>query len=205
MPWTKRVFDILLAGFGLVLCAPLMMLVAFWIKSDSPGPVLFRGTRVGRDGKLFQILKFRTMRADAEQRGAGVTTHGDPRITRVGQILRQTKLDELPQLWNVLRGEMSLVGPRPEDPRYVQYYTPAQRKLLRVAPGITSAASVVFRDEAALLHGTDWEKTYITSVLPQKLDLELAYLTRRTCWSDLEVLLGTFIALVNTGDGKHAF
>jgi lipopolysaccharide/colanic/teichoic acid biosynthesis glycosyltransferase len=135
------------------------------------------------------------MTAAAEQQGAGITTHDDPRITRVGKFMRRAKLDELPQLYNVLRGEMSLVGPRPEDPRYLKFYSPRQRAVLSVPPGITSAASIAFRNEEALLQGLEWERTYIERVLPKKLEIELAYLERRTFWSDLGIVVQTGIAL----------
>jgi lipopolysaccharide/colanic/teichoic acid biosynthesis glycosyltransferase len=192
---SKRLFDVLIAAFALFICAPLFLALAILIKLDSRGPVFFRGTRVGKDGVLFSIYKFRTMVSDAAQRGAGITTRNDPRITRVGKFLRRSKLDELPQLWNVLRGEMSLVGPRPEDPRYLRYYSPAQRAVLRATPGITSVASLAFRHEEQMLEGAAWEETYIQRVLPAKLDLELAYLQRRTFWSDLAVLGRTGLAL----------
>ncbi len=192
---SKRGFDVLVALIGLGCLALLLPFIALGIKLDSPGPVFFRGVRAGRDGVFFSILKFRTMVTDAALRGAGITQHNDARVTRVGKFLRRFKLDELPQLWNVLRGEMSLVGPRPEDPRYLQYYTPAQRALLSISPGVTGVASLAFRDEAQLLTGEDWERVYIEQVLPAKLDLELAYLQRRTFWTDVQVLMQTVLVL----------
>lgn len=197
MTFSKRCLDILAALLGLLISSPLFLVTAILIKYDSRGPVFFRGARVGRDGILFFILKFRTMTADAAQQGAGITTRNDPRITRVGRALRKSKLDELPQLWNVLRGEMSLVGPRPEDPRYVEYYTPAQRKVLTVPPGITGVASLAFRNEQEMLEGAAWQEKYIREILPAKLELELAYLERRTFWSDLEILARTVLALLD--------
>lgn len=193
MDASKRVFDVCAAGVGLVALAPLGVVIGVCIWLDSRGPILYRGTRMGRGGKLFGIFKFRTMVEDAAARGAGITTRGDPRVTRVGRFLRRTKLDELPQLWNVLRGEMSIVGPRPEDPRYFKYYSAAQRAVLEVAPGITSVASLAFRDEEERLAGADWEATYVADVLPRKLNLELAYLKRRTFWSDLGVVVRTVL------------
>lgn len=193
---TQRTFDLVSSAAGLVLLAPLLLGLAVWIRLDSPGPIFFRGVRVGKGGAPFRIWKFRTMIVDAAARGAGITTRDDPRITRSGKFLRQYKLDELPQLWNVLRGEMSLVGPRPEDPRYVALYTPAQRAVLDVSPGITSAASLSFRHEEALLHGADWERTYTESVLPKKLDIELYYLRHRTLWSDLAIVGKTFVSVL---------
>ncbi len=195
MVQSKRLFDFGVASAGLVVLAPLWVVIAIAIKAESRGPIFFRGARVGRDGKLFMIYKFRTMVADASARGTRITTRDDPRVTRVGKFLRRAKLDELPQLLNVWRGEMSLVGPRPEDPRYVALYSLPQRAVLRVTPGITGAASVVFRNEQELLAGSDWEQVYIHRIMPRKLELELAYLQRRNFWTDL-FLLGQTLWLV---------
>ena len=192
---TKRLFDIGISLLGLVLLAPLLGILALWIKLDSPGPVFFRGARVGRGGRLFRIYKFRTMIADAAQRGPGITTAQDPRVTQAGRFLRRFKLDELPQLLNVLKGEMSLVGPRPEDPRYVALYTAEQRRVLDVRPGITGIASLHFRHEEALLSGDDWQRRYIEEIMPQKLALELAYLEHPSLAQDVAILLKTFLAL----------
>ncbi len=190
-----RAIDILAAFIGLVVLSPLFSAIAIAIKLDSPGPVFYRAQRVGKDGRLFRLYKFRSMVADADRRGPGITATGDTRITPVGRFLRRTKLDELPQLINVLRGEMSLVGPRPEDPRYVALYTPEQRRVLAVRPGITSAASLVYRHEEQLLAGEDWETVYRTKVLPDKLAIDLAYLERRTLASDLKLILRTIAAV----------
>lgn len=203
MPKSKRALDLTVAALGLTLCAPLMAVIAALILWDSPGPILYRGVRLGKDGKPFHILKFRTMVADAARRGAGITRRADPRITRVGRWLRRAKLDELPQLWNVLRGDMSLVGPRPEDPRYLPFYTPGQRAVLRVLPGITSPASLVYRHEEALLRGANWHDTYL-QLLSQKLDLELAYLAHRSFWSDLTLIARTIVHLVPGENRDHA-
>ena len=191
----KRVFDFGVALIGLILLFPLYLLIALVIKLDSPGPVLFRGRRVGQHGRAFYMLKFRSMVAGAARKGPGLTAKGDRRITRVGKVLRRTKLDELPQLVNVLRGEMSLVGPRPEDPRYVALYTPEQRRVLRVRPGITSMASVKYRNEEAILSQGNLDDVYVAKVMPEKLALDLAYLEKQTFWSDLKVLASTFVAL----------
>jgi lipopolysaccharide/colanic/teichoic acid biosynthesis glycosyltransferase len=191
-----RLLDLFASVTGLALLSPLLVLIAIAIKLDSPGSVFFRGQRVGRGGRLFKIYKFRSMVADAAQKGPGITTAGDPRITRVGEVLRRTKLDELPQLINVVRGEMSLVGPRPEDPRYVPLYTPEQRRVLSVRPGMTSPASLRFRHEEELLQGGDWERVYLSEVLPAKLQIELEYLERRSVWTDLRVIVQTVLALV---------
>lgn len=186
-----RIFDILAASVGLLFLSPLLALVAFAIRLDSPGPVFYRARRIGKDGIPFRLFKFRTMVDGADRQGAGITAAVDLRITSVGRFLRRTKIDELPQLINVLKGEMSLVGPRPEDPRYVALYTPEQRRVLAVRPGITSAASLVYRHEEQLLAGEDWEIAYRTQVMPHKLAIDLAYLERRTLASDLKLILQT--------------
>jgi lipopolysaccharide/colanic/teichoic acid biosynthesis glycosyltransferase len=191
----RRLVDIVAACVGLALLSPILTIIALAIKLDSPGPLFHRAQRVGKDGQLFNLFKFRSMVADAAQRGPGITAAGDSRITPVGRLLRRSKLDELPQLLNVLAGDMSLVGPRPEDPGYVALYTPAERQVLRVAPGITSAASLAFRHEEQLLSGPDWEERYRTVVMPAKLAIDLAYLKRRTLWSDLGLILRTVAAL----------
>ena len=190
--WGRRVLDVVGAGLGIVLLSPLWVLVAVAIKLDSPGPVFYRARRVGRDGEVFRLYKFRTMVTDADKHGPAITAAGDTRVTRVGRFLRRTKIDELPQLINVMKGEMSLVGPRPEDPRYVALYTKEQREILRVRPGITSAASLTYRHEEKLLQGKDWEDIYQTEIMPAKLAIDLEYLRHRTLWSDL-VLIGKTI------------
>lgn len=193
----KRLLDLSVSLTGLILLSPLFALIAIAIKLDSPGPVFFGGRRVGRDGSLFDIHKFRTMVVGAARKGPGITAAGDPRITRVGAVLRRTKLDELPQLINVARGEMSVVGPRPEDPRYVALYTPEQRRVLSVRPGITSPASLRFRHEEELLQGEDWERVYREEVLPAKLQVELDYLEHRSMWSDLGIIAQTVAAVLH--------
>ena len=195
MDVAKRVFDFAGAALGLVVLAPLLAALAAAVKLGDGGPVFYRARRVGQGGRPFGLYKFRTMVEDADRQGPGITTAGDRRVTRVGAFLRRTKLDELPQLWNVVRGEMSFVGPRPEDPRYVARYTPEQRRVLAVRPGLTSPASLAFRDEASRLRGDDWERTYVEEVLPEKLALELAYLRHRTLGSDLRLILRTLAAL----------
>lgn len=192
---TRRLLDIVASGVGLAVLSPLFVLIGLWIKLDSPGPVFYRAQRAGKDGKLFRLYKFRSMVADADKRGPGITATGDARITRVGRFLRRTKIDELPQLINVLKGEMSLVGPRPEDPRYVALYTPEQRRVLSVRPGITSAASLAYRHEEQLLSGEDWETLYRTKVLPDKLAIDLAYLEQRTLVSDLKLIFRTIATI----------
>ena len=194
---TKRALDFAAALAGLVLLAPLLAVVAAWIRLDSPGPVFFRQERVGRGGVPFRIHKFRTMRAAAEAAGPALTVGADPRITRAGAFLRRTKLDELPQLIDVLRGDMSLVGPRPEVPRYVATYPPALRaKVLSVRPGITDPASLQFRDESALLaRAADPEREYREVVLPAKLRLAADYVDQATLAGDLRLIGSTLRTL----------
>lgn len=191
----KRSFDVVASGLGLVLLSPLFVLVGGAIKWQDRGDVFYRARRVGRGGREFPLFKFRTMVADADKVGAAITSRGDARVTPVGRFLRRTKLDELPQLINVLRGDMSLVGPRPEDPRYVALYTPEQREVLSVRPGITSAASLTYRHEEQLLAGPDWEEVYRERVMPDKLAIDLAYLRRRSFWSDLGLIVRTVRAM----------
>jgi lipopolysaccharide/colanic/teichoic acid biosynthesis glycosyltransferase len=190
-----RMLDSVASLFGLILLSPLFLLLGVLVKADSAGPVFFRAERIGRGGKPFHLVKFRSMVSRAAQRGPGITTVGDERITRMGRLLRRSKLDELPQLYNVLKGEMSLVGPRPEDPRYVALYTPEQRRLLEVRPGITSPASLRYRHEERLLYGPDWERVYVEQVMPHKLQMELEYLERRTWLTDLDLISQTVLAL----------
>jgi len=180
---------------GLIVTSPLFALAALCIKLDSPGPVFYRAWRVGQRGKIFYLYKFRSMVSSADRHGPGITAADDARVTRVGRWLRRAKMDELPQLINVLRGEMSLVGPRPEDPRYVARYSDAQHAVLQVRPGITSPASARYRQEEEILLGADWQRTYLEEVMPHKLQIELDYLARRTIWTDLGVLAQTVLAL----------
>lgn len=187
----KRVFDVVCGCIGMLLLSPLFLLVSVAIRLDSAGPVFFRGERVGWKGRLFRIYKFRTMVADAAASGPAITTRRDSRVTRVGRFLRKTKLDELPQLINVVTGEMSLVGPRPEDPRYVAAYAPEQRTILEYRPGITSPASIAYRDESEMLAGADWESLYIGEVMPRKLAIDMEYFPHATFRGDLEIICRT--------------
>ena len=193
----KRIFDVAAAGAGLLLLAPLFALVALWIRLDSPGPVFFRQERVGRHGVLFHIYKFRTMRGDPGAE-AQLTVGRDRRITRAGKLLRFYKIDELPQLINVLLGDMSLVGPRPEVPRYVACYPARVRDIvLSVAPGITDWASIHYKDENAILaRAVDPEKAYRETVLPAKLEYCVRYVKERSFWSDLQIIFSTLRALL---------
>lgn len=192
----KRAFDMLVSGLLLVLLSPLLIAVAVWVRMDSPGPALFRQQRVGRGGRPFTIHKFRTMRVDAG--GLGITVGMDARITAAGHWLRRLKLDELPQLWDVLRGAMSLVGPRPDLPQYVALY-PAQLReaVLAVRPGITDPASLAFRDEAEqLARAADPEREYLQRILPAKLRLSADYARRATLWTDLRLIARTALLLI---------
>lgn len=199
----KRLFDLLASALGLLLLGPLLLLIAIAVKADSPGPVFFRQTRVGRHGVEFRIHKFRTMAHRFEPDGSAegvapqLTIGVDRRITRVGALLRRTKLDELAQLIDVWRGCMSLVGPRPEVPRYVATYPPVLRdKVLAVRPGITDPASLAFRDEAALLADTaDPEREYVEVVLPAKLRLSARYVDEATFGGDLRLIIRTLQTL----------
>jgi lipopolysaccharide/colanic/teichoic acid biosynthesis glycosyltransferase len=176
------------ASLGLILLVAPVSAADAVDSVDSAGPIFYRAQRVGKDGVLFYLYKFRSMTAGADKQGPGITAAGDSRVTRVGRFLRRTKLDELPQLINVLKGEMSLVGPRPEDPRYVALYTPEQRPVLAARPGITSAASLQYRHEEQLLSGADWETVYRQEVMPAKINIDLAYWQKRTVWSDLRLI-----------------
>lgn len=195
----KRLFDLALAALGLLLLSPLLLLVAAAVKLDSPGPVFFRQERVGRHGVPFRIHKFRSMRVDAETVGPQVTVGLDPRITRVGHWLRGRRFDELPQLIDVLLGDMSLVGPRPEVPRYVAHYPAALRaQVLSVRPGITDPASLAFIDEAGLLASADDpEREYVQTILPRKLARQAEYAARATLASDLVVIARTLRLLLS--------
>ncbi|RZI55776.1 MAG: sugar transferase [Rubrivivax sp.] len=193
----KRLFDILCAGVGLLLLSPLLLVVAVWVKLDSRGPVMFRQERVGRFGRTFRIHKFRTMRVDAPALGPQITIGDDARITRSGRWLRASKVDELPQLWDVLRGAMSLVGPRPEVPRYVALYPAELRALvLSVRPGITDPASLSFRNESELLaRAADPEREYVEVVMPMKLGLAADYVRNASLMGDIRLILATLGAI----------
>lgn len=195
----KRLFDLVFSTLGMLVLLPLFVIIAAWIKFDSKGPVFFRQERVGRFGRIFRIFKFRTMCQDAEAKGRQITVGEDPRITCSGRFLRRYKLDELPQLINVISGEMSLVGPRPEVPRYVALYPPAVReRVLSVPPGITDYASIEFRDENAILGcAADPERAYIEEVMPVKLSYCERYVAERSLCIDFLLILKTLRAVVS--------
>jgi lipopolysaccharide/colanic/teichoic acid biosynthesis glycosyltransferase len=185
---------VLTSGLALVVLSPLIGVLAAAIRLDSPGPILHRATRSGRGGRLFTLYKLRTMHVRREEHGPRITTHADRRVTRVGRLLRPTRLDELPNLWNVLRGDMSLVGPRPEDPHYVELYPDEDRAVLAARPGVTSLAALLYRDEERLLVGECWERVYVEQVMPAKLAIDRAYVERQSLWLDLKILAATALA-----------
>ncbi len=194
----KRLFDIIASLLGLIALSPLFLVVAVAIKRDSPGPVFFRQVRVGKDGKPFRIHKFRSMTVNKADNAKEITVGGDARITRSGAWIRHWKLDELPQLIDVLLGDMSVVGPRPEVPRYVALYPDALRQIvLSVRPGITDLASIRFRHENDLLaQASDPEQAYRDQILPEKLRLQSEYVRTRSFFGDLGILAATFAAIV---------
>lgn len=194
MSVSKRAFDLLASLLAIILLSPILVLIAIMIKLDSPGPVFYRGVRVGRNGRPFRIYKFRSMVAAAERLGGSSTADDDPRITRVGRFLRKYKLDELPQLINVIKGDMSLVGPRPEVQEYVDMYTEEEREILRVRPGITDWASLWNADEGAVLAGSDDpDRVYREVIRPVKIKLQLEYVRRHSFWMDLRILALTLL------------
>jgi lipopolysaccharide/colanic/teichoic acid biosynthesis glycosyltransferase len=188
-----RLFDLVFATLGLIVLSPLFLVLSLAVRLSSPGPVFYAAHRTGRHGRPFRLLKFRSMYV-ATAPGAAITRAGDPRVTPIGRFLRAYKLDELPQLLNVIRGDMALVGPRPEDPRYTAMYSPTQQRILDVRPGITSAASLQYRDEESTLTGDDWERTYLERIMPDKIRIDLEYQARRTLRADVALILKTLRA-----------
>jgi lipopolysaccharide/colanic/teichoic acid biosynthesis glycosyltransferase len=192
----KRMFDLLLAFVGLIFISLFLVVIALCIKLDSPGPVFYRGLRVGRAGKVFRIFKFRTMVMDAERIGASSTPDDDPRVTRTGRLLRKYKLDELPQLFNVLNGTMSMVGPRPQVGWMVERYSPDERAILSLRPGITDYSSLKFRNEGEILRGSaDPDRAYLEKIHPEKMKLSLQYLQDNSLWLDCKILMQTLAVL----------
>ena len=194
----KRIFDVTASGLGLLLLSPLFLIVAIWIRLDSPGPVFYRQTRVGRYNKDFRLLKFRSMRIGSDKKGLITVGGRDPRVTRSGYWIRKYKLDELPQLINVFKGDMSLVGPRPEVRKYVDLYTPEQLHVLDVRPGITDMASIRYRNENELLEqAADPEQFYRDTVMQDKLRINLEYVSDHSFFKDIKIILLTFKAVVS--------
>lgn len=193
----KRLFDLIIAWLGLILLSPFLVLVAVLVALSSSGPVFFLQERVGLNGRTFMLFKFRSMRPASESKGQLTVGNRDPRVTTIGYYLRKYKLDEIPQLINVLKGEMSLVGPRPEVPKYVAMYNEKQRKVLSVRPGITDLASIAYRNENEILAESDNpEQTYIDEVMPDKLALNLEYVRRRSLVYDLQLILKTLRVVI---------
>ena len=192
----KRFFDVVLSSVGLILTSPLLLAIAAWVRFSSPGSIFYRGTRAGRLGRPFRIFKFRTMVVNADKIGGPSTSADDPRITRAGHLLRRYKLDELPQLLNVLKGDMSLVGPRPEVMAEVALYSAQEKHLLDVRPGITDWASLEFRNEGEILRGSaDPHQAYRERIRPEKVRLGLDYVKRHSLWTDVWILLLTLKSL----------
>ncbi len=192
-----RAFDITVSFLGLTFLLLPFLIIAIAIVCDSDGGVFFKQTRVGRNGKPFKIMKFRTMVSDAEAKGLQISTSGDARITKVGKVLRKTKIDELPQLFNVFVGQMSFVGPRPEVPKYVDMYDEVQKNVLLVRPGITDEASIVFRDENEILENAENpEKAYIEEIMPVKLAYNLEYITKMSLFYNIKLIFKTIIAVL---------
>lgn len=193
----KRIFDIFFSFSGLLLLSPLFLVLAVWISLDSRGGVFYRQLRVGRGNRDFRLIKFRSMRTDADKAGLITVGGHDPRITRSGYFIRKYKLDELPQLINVLKGDMSFVGPRPEVRKYVDMYTPEQLHVLDVRPGITDESSIRYRNENELLAtAADPERFYIETVMPDKLRINLEYVQNHSLWGDIKLIFRTFAAVV---------
>lgn len=195
----KRTFDIIASAGGLIVLSPLLLILALMIKREDGGPILYRGIRVGRYGRLFKALKFRSMVVNADKIGGPSTSDDDPRLTKIGKILRDYKLDELPQLFNVLRGEMSFVGPRPEVPSEVETYTEEEKRILSVRPGITDWASLTYHNEGEILKGSpDPHKTYLEKIRPGKIKLALKYVDNNSFTTDLKIIFQTLLTLVKT-------
>ncbi len=193
----KRLFDIVASGIGLIVLSPLFVVLAIWIKFDSHGPVFYRQTRVGKDNHDFRLFKFRSMRPDSDKLGLITVGGHDPRVTRSGYYIRKYKLDELPQLINVFIGDMSLVGPRPEVRKYVDMYTTEQRRVLKVRPGITSLASIRYRNENDILAAADDpDRCYIEQVMPDKLAIDLEYVDNANLWNDIKLIFKTFKEII---------
>ena len=193
----KRLFDIVASSIGLIALSPLFLVLALWIKADSKGPVFYRQTRVGKDNRDFRLYKFRSMRPDADKGGLITIGGRDPRVTRSGYYIRKYKLDEFPQLINVLKGDMSLVGPRPEVRKYVDMYTPQQMRVLSVRPGITSLASIRYRNENEILAAADDpDRCYIEQVMPDKLRIDLEYVDNASLANDIRLIFSTFKEII---------
>lgn len=192
----KRFFDVIASGLALILLSPLLAVLALLVKLSSPGPAVFHQPRLGRGARPFEIYKFRTMVNGADRQGSRITVDSDARVTRVGRILRRFDLDELPSLFNVLKGDMSIVGPRPELPQYLPYYSDEQRRVFSVRPGLTDPGTLAFRDEAGRLAGANAEDVYLREILPHKLALNLEYVERQSLLYDAAIIARTLAAVL---------
>jgi len=194
----KRLFDILSSAIALILLSPLLIVIAVGIIIDSKGGVFYKQKRIGKNGKAFMLYKFRSMRSGADRKGLITVGSNDDRTTKVGRFIRKYKLDELPQLINILKNEMSVVGPRPEVEKYVQLYTAEQRKVLNVKPGLTDLASLAYINENEILgQAKDPEKTYVEQIMPAKLRLNLEYIEKQSFWFDLQIIAKTLMRIVD--------
>jgi lipopolysaccharide/colanic/teichoic acid biosynthesis glycosyltransferase len=199
MKMAKRLFDLVISSALLLILSPVILLTSLVVILDTGFPVFYRGLRVGREGRSFYIFKFRSMVADSRQKGLGITADSDCRITGSGRFLRKWKLDEFPQFFNVLRGEMSLVGPRPEDPRYVEHYTAEERRIISIKPGVTGASQILFRNEEELLNVDDPEGYYIDCIMREKLRVDLAYAEQQSFFFDLLIIAYTVLVVLFPG------
>jgi lipopolysaccharide/colanic/teichoic acid biosynthesis glycosyltransferase len=197
----KRIFDVATSIIGLIVLLPFFIIIAILIKLNDKGPIFYKQKRIGQNFKPFELLKFRTMVVNADKIGPAVTKDGDPRITKIGKFLRKTKLDELPQLWNVIRGDMSIVGPRPEVEKHIQYYENDYKEILKVKPGITDYATIKFRNEEEILSKyDDTESAYIKYVLPEKIKLYKTYIKEISFLTDLKIIFWTLWRIVSKND-----
>lgn len=195
----RRTIDLIFAGLALGASSPIFLIVATLAKLQSPGPIFYKAKRVGQYGHIFEMYKFRTMVANADSFGQNLTAYHDPRITPIGTFLRRWKLDEIPQLLNIIKGEMSIIGPRPESPNYVQYYTKDQQQILVIRPGLTGPSQYANRNEAEKLKGrSDPEQFYIRTLMPEKLKMDLEYIKKRNFPSDMLWIVRTIIGIINT-------
>ncbi len=193
----KRLFDIFFSGLGLIILSPILLVVAAIIKFYDWGPIFYRGERTGLHGKIFRIFKFRTMIVDAEKTGVSSTSKEDPRVTPIGRFLRKTKFDEITQLINVLKGEMSFVGPRPEVKKFTDLYTDKEKVLLNIKPGMTDYASLWDINEAETLKGsTDPDKDYFEKIRPEKIRLQLKYVKEMSLWTDIKIIFKTLFEMI---------
>lgn len=200
----KRILDFLISGLSVLVLSPILLIIAILIKVGSPGPVFYRGVRVGRNSQLFDMLKFRTMVVDAEKKGASSTADDDPRLTGIGKFLRKFKLDELPQLLNVVLGQMSLVGPRPQVEWATKLYKDEEKLLLSVPPGMTDVASITFRNEGEILAGsTNPDQDYLEKIAPEKIRLGLNYVRQRSLVTDFKIIMATVFALLGFSRGTR--